>query len=733
VRSAVTLLASLAGLTGYVYLTGGVLTWIRLTAARVPADALTAVIDQKVLFAVGLKAIVFAAGVFAAVCVVAYGAGRFGWKNHEREWHATIKKGTRKAAGLTGKQLSTERAAMGDRFVRTFAGLNYVVLSLIVGLSVSRVVELITPRAWVLIVTVVVVVTLVVWCIAHFGPLLLGGFGHAVTLAFALFVAFFAAAPIGVLVLSGVAITRLGRLVATVERPSSVAGLLRSPLPWALVTVYLLVAVSFVAQAPISFTRAIVTANGQTQTGGYLARTSDGVYLVECRGLADTTSRGERSVLIPAAGITSTTLGGESFRVDSGDRPSLATLVLRAAGIHASTPTWFRADLRTRAVACGGSSLPAGTADKALGENVLVGPAPASGRASGGEAPIAQTSPQDATLARRFQPTVEVTVADRFWPVSVASVLQDRGTTGYGLAHGGRRGTCLVRARKCVASPPTLADLSPVGAAADDSLAFPASPGIGNPTSEFQAFVRGQGLSAQTIENWLADPAALDPWRSAQVYLYDAGVSAYGARYKGAPSGLRSLQYWFFYPYNYYPTLVARKLMADAPLAADLANTDLHEGDWEHVTVLLDPSTLKPRYLYMARHDVEGEAVPWNDPGLRFDGEHPIVQAALGGHPTYPDTCAEHRRTIAPLNGKVSDWVVCGSGRFAFRAATTPLVDLAKASWACWPGHFGEATQTQIRNAQLPELDPRRAIAKYLLVAGPRSPLRQAENTHVCG
>jgi hypothetical protein len=76
--------------------------------------------------------------------------------------------------------------------------------------------------------------------------------------------------------------------------------------------------------------------------------------------------------------------------------------------------------------------------------------------------------------------------------------------------------------------------------------------------------------------------------------------------------------------------------------------------------------------------------------------------------------------------------VVCATGRYGFRAQSTPLVDLARTTWACWPGHFGEATPAQIANAKLPETNPKRWEAKVVRVAGPRSPLEQAENASVC-
>jgi hypothetical protein len=237
-------------------------------------------------------------------------------------------------------------------------------------------------------------------------------------------------------------------------------------------------------------------------------------------------------------------------------------------------------------------------------------------------------------------------------------------------------------------------------------------------------------MDADDAITWLSNPAKLNPWGTSAVYFYYAGKVSGDKRYGSLADGLLGLQYWFFYPYNYYPTVIQRQLMLASPLGAIRYSTDLHEGDWEHVTVLLDPATRKPKYLYLARHDIEGVLMSWSNTALAFDGDHPIVQAALGGHPTYDSRCAERRRRL--LKDQSSDWVVCATGRYGFRAASTPLIDLARASWACWPGHFGEATPEQRRLAALPESDPRRWHAKVIDVAGPQSPLRQAENAGVC-
>ena len=102
--------------------------------------------------------------------------------------------------------------------------------------------------------------------------------------------------------------------------------------------------------------------------------------------------------------------------------------------------------------------------------------------------------------------------------------------------------------------------------------------------------------------------------------------------------------------------------MNGAPVAGDVENVDLHQGDWEHVTVLLDARTLKPVALYMARHSNEGRFYSWHSPLLSFDDGHPIVQAAIGGHPTYPAPtgqkgvpCGSYTRTQG--GGLLDDWL----------------------------------------------------------------------------
>lgn len=326
-------------------------------------------------------------------------------------------------------------------------------------------------------------------------------------------------------------------------------------------------------------------------------------------------------------------------------------------------------------------------------------------RPLGSESVIAQTStPAVASLALRFQPTVRMSIYDRFWPVSVAAAIDET-------ANG--RDTCLVEPPAgCVATPPKLSELMRSGLKVD-YLRYPANK-LNAVEEQFRDFAAAVGVSPAAIAQWRSNPAALNPYASAQLYFYDAGNASY--HYKGAPPGLTSLQYWFFYAYNYYPTAVNPFSMDSRPLESDDLDFDHHEGDWEHITVLLNAQGA-PAYLWMARHADEGEAIPWSrvqtEPG---QSTHAIVYPAFGGHPSY-QSCGAHRRkkTLWVL----ADYVACPGGLFTFSFSTTPLVDLAHATWACWPGHFGIA-------------DPKFAHSHEYLVDGPVSPFRQAEDEHVC-
>jgi hypothetical protein len=723
---------------------------------------------------------------FAVACALAYFSSRPRWDVHGQDWHDIVRKhgvaaaasdadadderhrrerrharrkmkradrlaaraqvlapvaaGIRSRAapkaqgGPEGEPKPLAQAPLGDWAVRIIAGFNIMVLSALLALGVARGVGAAIPLVrWVGVLIGVAVFFLARWLLTRVSPIVLGSRFHGVVWAVVAVAALFASAPVGVLLLTAVGIATLGRSLARLPQPHSPGQFLRSPLPWVLLTICLLLGLSYNATPPVLFPQVAVTTPTGVRIGGYLTRTGDGVYMVSCTALADATSADERLDLVPARTVTGVRIGGSDDYFDSGQRPSIATLALRALGVGGSLPTLFSAALRATQPTCAGavpSAVSPGSLDPALGAGVIAGPDPPGPHTPLGEPTVRQTTPAAiAALALRYQPTLLVTVADRNWPVSVNTILAERGQHG--------QPVCLVQQRppKQVC-PPSAASLSGTGAQSSDYLQLPVKLASNqSPNGQFQAFLRGQYIVSGPLHQWLADPGLLDPWYSAQIYFDYAGpvsVSQFPqlARNPDVPSGLIGLEYWFYYPFNYYPLVVNSDLMNEAPVAGDNENVDLHQGDWEHVDVLLDPKTLAPSWLYLARHSYEGQFVPWGGPQLTFDDGHPILQAAFGGHPTYLPGCGPRPRAVT--YDLSSDWLACGSGRFAFRAATTPLVDIAHTRWACWPGYFGEASSSlEVSAAKQPEsvVD---GIKHFVFVGGPRSPLQQAENTGVC-
>ena len=788
-REIVEVVLALVGAVAYIYVIGWVITWVRLSAARVPIDASLPVINHNAVLLSGLRLVIVMMIVFAALCLVAYAVHAWTWKHQSREWHGVITHGRVKAAqmyaedptslgfqpaeqaprsqptlGASVKHALTLRtrppkdldeAPVGDPFVRIIAGFNVGVIGGTFGLALARVLKTPIDQAWppgpwwdLLAPWVLLSVPFALF-FAWLGPLWGRRWFHALLWTAVIVVALVSSAPVGVLLLTWAGIATFGRQYGKARsarsQPAVAAGhprhlsFILSPIPWLLLTVYALVGIAYYGLPPVTFSQTTVTTPTGPRVGGYLARTGTGVYMVMCTPIADATSSNERVEVIPAGDVKAMTTSTTPFVVDSGLRPSLPTVALHALGIDTSTPAWIRPEVRTIRGTCAGDPLPTsstGSLAPALGAGVIAGPAPPGGHAADGEATVEQTSPGIAALARRYQPTVLVTIADPFWPVSVGAVLADRGAGG--------QATCLehlpslVCPAKTARAAPEPDQLTEAGSKPDDFLEYPASPALdSDPGGQIDAFLRGQQArpgGVPTLRQRLQDPGLLDPWRSAEVYFYyaaNANPATWPAPDAAIKRPLIALQYWFFYPYNYYPTVFDAGLMNDAPVAGDLVNTDLHQGDWEHVTVLLDAKTKQPVYLYTARHSNEGQYYAWDSPLLTFDDGHPVVQAALGGHPTYDAHCREALRfapALGAIKGRVADWVVCGSGRYAFRAQTTPLVDLAKVPWACWRGHFGVATRSEIGAAQLKESSIQRAINANYKVAGPRSPLWQAEN-----
>jgi hypothetical protein len=321
------------------------------------------------------------------------------------------------------------------------------------------------------------------------------------------------------------------------------------------------------------------------------------------------------------------------------------------------------------------------------------------------ELPVQATdSPAMAALALRYQPTVVVSAEDRFWPVSVLSSLRMRV---------GKRTTCLYSAGRCRVRAPQPGDLSG-HSSPSDYLAFPTP--LDSVRDTFVTAALALGVPESAIRAWTRRPAGIDPFSSAQVYFYYL-PRAPAQAYPGLPHGLVSLEYWFYYPLNYFPLIRIPLEALSHPITSTLGNTDYHQGDLEHVAVLLDPKTMRPRYLWMARHADEGQAYPWHSKNVQWDGDHPYVYAALGSHSSYAH-CGIQRRSRTFLF--INDYVVCVPHQtYGFTYSATRLVDLAHTTWACWKGHLGLAGAKIVRSVD--DFVP-------FETDGPFSPLLQQEN-----
>jgi hypothetical protein len=267
-------------------------------------------------------------------------------------------------------------------------------------------------------------------------------------------------------------------------------------------------------------------------------------------------------------------------------------------------------------------------------------------------APAPVRNPKQAkSLAVRYQPILILEKDDDFWPIPVPTI---------DLLRSGGDGPCL-RQRVGAKCDPISVDELPWGSGPRQAfIDYPAK--NTDPEAQSNAMVQALGSS--------------DLGARALLYFYVTG------RTPGRPI---SLQYWFYYLYNYLP-VQAHHL--------HLFNTDLHEGDFEGMSILLSARTHKPVYVWMPRHTAEGERYVWNEGALeRRRDDHPVGYVAHGSHATY-SSCGRKFRTI--FKGGVfdplpDDEVDCAKDDLYKLGPTVPVLNLARTWWACWPGHFGFA------------------------------------------
>jgi hypothetical protein len=354
------------------------------------------------------------------------------------------------------------------------------------------------------------------------------------------------------------------------------------------------------------------------------------------------------------------------------------------------------------------------------------------------EPTISVTSPDRSALAALYQPVLVVAQGDRFWPIPVPTLLRLRN---------GSTGTCLQTQRDCP-NLTSLDQLSP-GASPHEYLRYPERKF--DQQAQFVSFARAIGISEGTIADWSHGTLA-DPQATAQEYFF------YAARpppwSPPLPTNLVTLQYWFFYGFNYWPGKIDNPIQLDFdPDHAAGDFKDLHEGDWEHVDIIVDPASERPAYVLMGRHGGEDALFDWNSPALaKQDGTHVVVYSGFGGHASY-NTCGTQKRSPtraisrAIVGTVLYDYTVCPNppvqnslppappGPVFTFPATTRMVELRRDSWACWPGEFGDnPLSVRVIDFLRRRLSALGALELLLnRIGGPDAPLRQSENKGECG
>ncbi|WP_152365355.1 hypothetical protein [Microlunatus speluncae] len=251
--------------------------------------------------------------------------------------------------------------------------------------------------------------------------------------------------------------------------------------------------------------------------------------------------------------------------------------------------------------------------------------APVTPVASDTAAPTPSAPPpqsHDLTLAKKFAPLVRLGAAEEFLPIDAVTFI-DRSELRWNRKAG-------------LVCPDQKVDKDPTA----QKLADPASyrtrrtaPRVctGRVGDEFNTTEKTRPYTNDKLgaEGYFLDAdndVHQDGSASAPAYVeYVDGKDA------GKP-GWTGYVYWFFYPYNRWTN----------PIGGFGGN---HEGDWERVTVVIDPSG-KADGVVFSQHRKKCR-MAW--PEVAGKDGHPVVYAAVGTHGSYPVGDARYAMHVEPL------------------------------------------------------------------------------------
>jgi hypothetical protein len=177
---------------------------------------------------------------------------------------------------------------------------------------------------------------------------------------------------------------------------------------------------------------------------------------------------------------------------------------------------------------------------------------------------------------------------------------------------------------------------------------------------------------------------------------YVAAEAAHGARAVVYGAALRrkqllELQYWLWYPWDAYsPTVPPGEL------------SQVHEGDWESVSVIVDARG-KPVHVAYSQHG-EGVRRAWTSAPKQ--GLRPLAYVALGSHANYPTAGVQRfdPRVVDPLfvsvirqnGGQPVDHT--GPGRVVRPALVR--VTATSPGWMAFAGGWGEDGYLRVPSGQ---------------------------------
>lgn len=232
-----------------------------------------------------------------------------------------------------------------------------------------------------------------------------------------------------------------------------------------------------------------------------------------------------------------------------------------------------------------------------------------------------------------------------------------------------------------------LAPVAVDGFLADADLQRPTASGwenVGGPPPAGGADLRLDQRLCRAIEG----PPATPCYASAQAARGAAPV-VYGAAFRTRTR--IALQYWLWYPFNPY-----------SPTAPPGEVWQVHEGDWESVSVLLDLHG-RPLVVGLSQHG-EGVRREWARAPKR--GARPLVFVALGSHANY-FTAGRHRfdpRVVEPLLIQIireaGEQPVDNTGNGRVVRPRLVRVSATSPAWMRFAGRWGEDQYLHVAGSQ---------------------------------